>query len=611
MVVRASGGEAFAEGYAAVGDGTVAGVVMMHGRDPVTGNGRGMTAMGFVLPGGGLAVGRLYGPDGTELAEKFGGMMYRHNLAAMCGVMFAPEGAGGRMDGRVSPDPRILPDRVDILDSAQILDSAYEREQVRDGGRTRVPDRNETPARMPVAGRLTVAFDPLCPFSRRLMASPAVSDLERAGTEIVWAPVNVLQGSLGHGEFFLREGRLAESAAEASGDISFWERADGAALAVPGIIPEGEWFGPSAVLENTWRFRSLMGAGAEPVSPVLMWTEGGSLRTRTGVPLPGELDPGRMDPAGSPAAVAHGGPDAGFTSVWSGGADVSQSPGLAEGADVSPVSFRQTETDVSRAPSGVTDIVAGGSARRLIIGEVTASAPVVSGITDVSQKANQFAIAKDGFFGESVLSGNQPEDGSGLFPALIISSGSVISDRIVHDSSSGDHFGSVAAERFNSGCPITVRFPLETSSGIPSDVPVGPNSGHHSVIPADGSGSAGRPRDTECAERHILASMGVRTAGGDIFEDCPALKGSADASGAFEGVPPGTSVLSGEAALPDGRVSADGLGSGEARVSGDKLPRLLPDTESAAHEDMSGSGGAASDGFVNTADGGGRRSGTS
>jgi X-X-X-Leu-X-X-Gly heptad repeat protein len=657
MVVRVSGGEAFAEGYAEVEDGTVEGVVMMHGRDPVTGNGRGTTAMGFVLPGGGLAAGRLYGPDGTELARKYGGMMYRHNLAAMGGVMFAPEGEGGRRDHAGSPEPRILPERANIWDRVLTPDRVRDREQARDGGRTQVPGRDGTPVRMPVAGRVTVAFDPLCPVSRRLMASPAVSELERAGTEIVWAPVNVLQGSLGHGEFFLREGRLPESDAEASGDTRFWERADGAALAIPGIIPEGEWFGPSAVLENTWRFRSVMGAGAEPVSPVLMWTEGGALRTRTGVPLPGELDPGRMDPAGSPAAVAYVGPDAGFESVGSVGAYVSPPPFRARNADVSSEPFRarnvevssvsgrsvgsdasstnfspggshvlsasvqasevadssasvrETETDVSIVPSAGTDIVSGASAGHLVIADVTSSAPGVSGITDVSQLADQFVITNGHISGEGVLSGIMSEYGSGSYQRF--PSGSVSSDHVDYDASPEDHIQSIEVDRFRSGYSATNRFSLGTSSGIPSEVPLGLNSGQNSGIPLDGSGYMRRPQDTVCAERQILASMGVRTAEGDIFEDCPALRGKAGVSGTFAGMPPETSVMSGEATLEDRQGSAAGPGSGGGRVSGDELSPSLPDTGSAGHEAMPWRGGPGSDGFENLADGGGRRSGTS
>jgi hypothetical protein len=227
----------------------------------VTGSAEGLTATVFVLAGGGLAVGTVYGPDGTLMNRKHGEIMNRHNLAAMGGITLGAEaGPGGSGAAGAGPS----------------------------------------------AGRVTVAFDPLCPVAGRLMASPAVLELLRAGVEVVWAPVNILPGSLGHGEFFLREGRLPVTALEAAPDSRFWERADGAALAGGGPIPEGEWFGPSAVIENTWRFRSMMGRGAEPLSPVLMWLEGGELVTRTGVPLPGEIDPARVDPPGPPDPPVQG-----------------------------------------------------------------------------------------------------------------------------------------------------------------------------------------------------------------------------------------------------------------------------------------------------------------
>jgi hypothetical protein len=250
LVAKASGGRALAEASYPVGEGAVVSALIVRAVSPSSGRPEGTAASAYLLNDGSLATGRIYGPDGEDLARKLGGIMTEHCLAAMNGIA-VPRGAGA-----AAPAPY--------------------------------------PARGNSRRRVTVAFDPLCPVAAELMESDAVDALLRAGAEILWAPVNAIPGSLGHGEYFLREGRLPATG-EAEADVRFWGRADGAALAGGPAIPEGEWFGPSRVLENTWRFRSIIGREAEPASPVAFWREGGVLKSRLGVPLPGEIDAARID----------------------------------------------------------------------------------------------------------------------------------------------------------------------------------------------------------------------------------------------------------------------------------------------------------------------------
>ncbi|MDR1040295.1 MAG: hypothetical protein LBR80_09060 [Deltaproteobacteria bacterium] len=266
-VLGMTGGRGMAEGAFPAARADSATAVILRGRDPYTGNAQGVPSLAYLAEDGSVSPDPP-GPEAPALRAAHARLLASHNAA-----LFA-----GRELGTPARAASVLPAR---------------------GGEANSPDTGGGEK------RITAAFDPLCPVSLKLMGSSAVRELEAAGVRILWAPVNLLEGSLGYGEFFLREGRLPEGPEEAAEDLATWDGEDGAAL--PGPEPWPAPSGGSMTLENTWRLRGLMGRGTEPASPALFWFEDGALRILRGVPRSREIDPGRIDPAGPPAATARAG----------------------------------------------------------------------------------------------------------------------------------------------------------------------------------------------------------------------------------------------------------------------------------------------------------------
>jgi hypothetical protein len=181
-------------------------------------------------------------------------------------------------------------------------------------------------SRSPKAAELYVIFDLLCPEGKALAQSRELKGLEDLGIGPLMVPVALKNGSVPYGEAFLATGKVdMDPEAIHLGKLMYeWTGGEELRLAAPNPPGPRAWFGPSAVMENTYRFRSIFNGSSEVSSPTVIWmtessvkmVEGfpskkawremredleGSLKARHRIAAPGRPSPGSMGGAQGPA----------------------------------------------------------------------------------------------------------------------------------------------------------------------------------------------------------------------------------------------------------------------------------------------------------------------
>ena len=134
-------------------------------------------------------------------------------------------------------------------------------------------------------------------------------DLEAAGISPYYVPVAIFDGSLPYGETFLATGNIIPDPKVLAVRRLMYDWAEGEeAERLSRPVPENV-SGPSMVIENTYRWRSLFQGGEPMVSPTLVWMKGSELRVVRGFPVDAEfsriasdLRPELPDPRPDPAA---------------------------------------------------------------------------------------------------------------------------------------------------------------------------------------------------------------------------------------------------------------------------------------------------------------------
>jgi hypothetical protein len=159
-------------------------------------------------------------------------------------------------------------------------------------------------------GGFYVFLDLLCPVGLRLVKSQEMLDLELVGVTPYYVPISLIDGSLPHGEAFLQsESFDSDPGLVGLGFLMYgflWDINERMKRPLP--KDPGKWFGPSVVLENTYRFRSLFQRGRDLVSPTIMYFQRNKVKIVRGYPTDEEFSEIFKDlsPRGGALPLAHG-----------------------------------------------------------------------------------------------------------------------------------------------------------------------------------------------------------------------------------------------------------------------------------------------------------------
>jgi hypothetical protein len=138
---------------------------------------------------------------------------------------------------------------------------------------------------------LYVFLDPLCPAGVALAKGRELKGIEALGIRPFLVPIAIINGSIPHGEAFLATGSLTPDK-----EVLFlrklmfeWADDEEGRLRLPVPKDPKEWFGPSMVMENTYRFRSLLQGTPGLVSPTVIYPVGNKLKVIQGYPTKAEF----------------------------------------------------------------------------------------------------------------------------------------------------------------------------------------------------------------------------------------------------------------------------------------------------------------------------------
>jgi hypothetical protein len=134
--------------------------------------------------------------------------------------------------------------------------------------------------------RVYVFFDPLREEGASFVAGPDLRRILRKGVGVLLAPIAVTKGSVPVGEDFLAgEGALGGPGDPKLGRLMYeWVGDEAERLKEPLPKDPRDWFGPSQVLENTYRWRSVFqGEGLIPGLTIL-WLKVRVIKAVHGLP---------------------------------------------------------------------------------------------------------------------------------------------------------------------------------------------------------------------------------------------------------------------------------------------------------------------------------------
>ncbi|MDR2198127.1 MAG: hypothetical protein LBR53_01490 [Deltaproteobacteria bacterium] len=136
-----------------------------------------------------------------------------------------------------------------------------------------------------------VFIDPLCPESRGFLESPEFKRLTERGLKPFIVPVALLNGSLPYGESYLATGSLNPDPDVLTLRKLMYEWMGNEEDYLKDPVPDDpkKWLGPSRVMENTFRLRSLGVNGNPPASPSVAYRLDGEVRLVAGPPDEKEL----------------------------------------------------------------------------------------------------------------------------------------------------------------------------------------------------------------------------------------------------------------------------------------------------------------------------------
>jgi hypothetical protein len=156
---------------------------------------------------------------------------------------------------------------------------------------------------------LYVFLDLLCPAGNALARSKELSELLSGGIKAYFVPIAIINGSIPYGETFLATENLDldPKVLNVRKLMYSWLGKEEERLSVPIPSDPRDWFGPSIVLENTYRLRSLFQGSGAVASPTILYRKDGKLKVIQGVPSAREYGEIRKDlkPKGLAQAEDH------------------------------------------------------------------------------------------------------------------------------------------------------------------------------------------------------------------------------------------------------------------------------------------------------------------